>query len=140
MMKKLSKIVSEIEAAKGVSEQVALLRAADSKSLRDLLTYTLHPHVKWSLPETDPPYKPLHEAADAEGKLHAETKMFQYFTNTAEGNALKQAKREQLFIGLLESLDPDDAKLVLRAKNKNVGVSREAVDVAMPDLTRGWPK
>lgn len=140
MMKKLSKIISEIESAKDVGEQVARLRAADSRSVRDVLIYTLHPQVEWKLPQTDPPYKPLFEAADAEGRLHSDTKMFQYFTNTQEGMNTKQAKREQMFIALLESLDPEDAKFMLRIKNKDVRISREAVDIAMPDLTKGWPK
>lgn len=141
MMKKLSKIMSEIEASKDTDEQIARLRMADSRSLRDVLTYMLHPHVEWKLPDTDPPYKPLHEASDAEGRLYAETKMFQYFTNTAEGLKVKQIERERLFISLLESLDPEDAAfmLKLRFKTKHIGISRKVVDMALPDLTKGWP-
>jgi len=139
-MKKLSKIVSDVESAKTHGEQVQKLRNSDSKSLREILTFSMHPHVQWLVPETDPPYKPLAADLDVEGKMHTEVKMFKYFTNTAVGNELKQIRREQMFITLLESLDPDDAKLLLRMRNKALKIPREAVDEAMPDLTVNWPK
>ena len=45
-------------------------------------------------------------------------------------------KREGLFIGLLESVHPEDAKLVINMINKKkiTGISRPVIDEAFPKL------
>ena len=49
-----------------------------------------------------------------------------------EGKAnMTQAKREQSFVRLLEELDPDDAKLVIQAKDRKIlGCSKSTVKKA----------
>ena len=44
-------------------------------------------------------------------------------------------KRETLFIGLLESIDPEDAKVLLAAKDKKLkGITAAIVNEAFPGL------
>jgi hypothetical protein len=43
-----------------------------------------------------------------------------------------------MFIQLLESVDPRDATLVLRVKNKALKIKPEAVKIAFPKLTANW--
>jgi hypothetical protein len=109
-----------------------------SYALKAVLGYALDPGVKWLLPNGDPPYRPLFDAADQEGRFYVECKKLIYFVDSPEGREVKPLKREQLFIQVLESLDPRDAKLLLRMKNRNLKISREAVEKAFPSLTAVW--
>lgn len=138
MTKTLAQIVEEIEKAKTKDKQTALLIYHSSKALKDVLGYGMDPGVTWLLPQGDPPYKPLPEAAEQEGRLLAETRKFIYFVDSPDGRAIKPARREQLFIQLLESLDPRDAKLLLRIKNKTLKIKKEAVKAAFPNLAANW--
>jgi hypothetical protein len=48
-------------------------------------------------------------------------------------------KRELLFLQLLECIDPADAKLLIRVKDKGLkGIQLAAVKAAWPGLTKGW--
>ncbi|NDB83826.1 MAG: hypothetical protein EB127_14045, partial [Alphaproteobacteria bacterium] len=52
-------------------------------------------------------------------------------------NDLTKLKREQLFIGLLESLDKEDAKLLCAVKDKKLpykGITQQVVKDAFPGL------
>jgi len=137
-MKALSTIIEEIEKEKNVNKQAELMKSYSCKALKDIIGFGMDPNVKWLLPEGDPPYRPLPVEADQEGKLYAETKMFQYFVDSNEGSGIRPMKREQLFIQLLESIDPRDALLVLRVKNKKLKINKKAVKMAFPGISQHW--
>jgi len=95
------------------------------------------------LPETDPPFTPVDEAVDAQNVLKREVRKIKYFVNTADGQQLRPFKREQMFIELLESIDPNDAKLLLNVKNKKLpfkGITAKIVADAFPGIDEKWKK
>jgi hypothetical protein len=50
-------------------------------------------------------------------------------------------RREQLFIQLLEALDPDDAELIIAMKDKSSpykNLTKKLVMETFPDQTVGW--
>ena len=52
---------------------------------------------------------------------------------------LSQAKREMLFVGLLETIDPEDAKLLLAVKNKEIPyptITKKLVNDAFPGFLK----
>ena len=56
---------------------------------------------------------------------------------------LTKAKREQLFINFLEMIDPEDAKLIISAKDKKIpypNITAELVNEAFPGLIKVEPK
>ena len=131
--------ISEIlkKASKGVTDQdrANVLRAHDTVSLRQVLWTALDPRVKWLLPEGDPPYRPC-DLVDQHHRLFTEARKLYLFLENGNPN-LKQLRREALFIELLESLDPEDAKLILAAKDKMIpypGITIEVVNLAFPGL------
>ena len=87
--------------------------------------------LKWQLPEGNPPYKPLDKSMDAQGHLYVEMKRMYLFI---EGlNNAHQSKREQIFVRMLEEIDPDDALLLLEVKNRKIkGVSKKIIKQAFP--------
>ena len=134
----MANIIEKIEAQTTVERQVDFLNLHSSYALKIVLGYGMDPGCKWLLPESDPPYTPLFEAADQEEKFYGECKKLLYFVDTDEGRQVKQLKREQLFIQVLESVDPRDAKLILRMKNRQLKISMEAVKIAFPNLAGHW--
>jgi hypothetical protein len=134
----MATIIDLIEKEKSRNKQVDLLKEHSSYALKAVLGYGMDPDVKWLLPDGDPPYKPLFDAADQEGRFYTECKKLIYFVDSEEGRQVKQIRREQLFIQVLESIDPRDAKLLLRMKNKKLKIKLEAVKDAFPNLAANW--
>jgi len=131
--------ISEIlkKASQGATDQdrANTLRAHDTVSLRQVLWTALDPRVKWLLPEGNPPYRPC-DLVDQHHRLFTEARKLYLFLENGNPN-LKQLRREALFIELLESLDPEDAKLILAAKDKTIpypGITIEVVNLAFPGL------
>ncbi|MEK9699502.1 MAG: DUF6433 family protein [Candidatus Poseidoniales archaeon] len=131
-MKPLSKIIAEVEEKKTAKQQAAVLRENYSAALKDICWYTFFPQIEWKLPPGKPPYQALPESAEQEGKLYGEIKMLKYFVNTPDGMNMKDLKREQLFIQVLEGLDPADAALLCRMKDKNIKIKKAALQEAFP--------
>jgi len=138
MQKALAEIVDEIEKQKSRNKQTEMLKKYSCKELKTVIGYGMDPDLQWLLPETDPPYTPLKEGTDQEGRFYTETNKLVYFINSPEGQNVKQVRREQLFIQVLETIDPKDAKLLLRMKNKKLKIKMDAVKEAFPNLVKDW--
>ena len=129
----IAEILDLVKESKDVQTKVSLLRQYDSETLRYILELAFHPNVGWWLPEGAPPYKPC-EVLDTEGRLYQEARTLPLYLY---GNRpdLKQVQRENLFIGLLESLHPKDANLLIAIKDKKVaGLNVATINEAFPGL------
>ena len=129
----IAEILDLVKESKDVQTKVSLLRQYDSETLRYILELAFHPNVGWWLPEGAPPYKPC-EVLDTEGRLYQEARTLPLYLY---GNRpdLKQVQRENLFIGLLESLHPKDALLLIAVKDKKVeGLNIATINEAFPGL------
>ena len=142
--KALYEIVDEVRNSKNVKIKADILQQNESTALIDLLQLTYNPGIKWLLPEGDPPYTPAEgvdeegNGTDLEGALIGQMRMMKYFISV-DGNILedvKPAKREVVFVRLLETIAPKDAKLVLEMKTRSIkGVSSNVVQKAFPQIT-----
>jgi hypothetical protein len=128
----LSTIVSDIESQKTVKKQADLMQKHDSPALKELLIFSCCPVVEWQLPSGNPPYTPLAEGTDQEGRFYSQVKKLDYFVNTPKGLELNSMKKEQMFIELMETIDPGDAKLLLRMKEKKLKIKKEALQQVYP--------
>ena len=136
-------IFDQVDKAKTKKEKIAVLHTYSSAALKTVLGYTYDPGVKWKLPETDPPYNALPANADQEARLISELKKMYLFVDgpTETQRNLRQAKREMLFIELLEVIDPRDALVVLGMKNGKLpykGLTRKLVAEAFPNMSANW--
>jgi hypothetical protein len=116
-------------------EKINIFRKNDSSALRTVLKYALDPAVKWALPPGAPPYKPA-PYLDQQSMLYHEARRLYLFIEGGNPN-LTPLKRESLFIGLIESIDPEDAKVLLAAKDKKLpvkGITSTIVNEAFPGL------
>lgn len=131
----ISEILRMANDAQDEHARLHILRMNDSPTLRNMLNLALNKNVVWQLPDGIPPYKP-NDLVDQQHRLYTEMRKMYLFIEGGSPN-LKQLRRETLFIELLESLDPEDAKLVLAAKDKNFPYSNitiELVNTAFPGL------
>jgi hypothetical protein len=136
-------IFDRVDKAKTKKDKIAVLHEYSGASLKTILGYTYDPGVKWLLPETNPPYKPLPEHSDQEARLVSELKKMYLFVEgpTDTQRNLKSTKREMLFIELLEVIDPRDALVVLGMKNGKLpykGLTRNLVAEAFPKMSANW--
>lgn len=116
-------------------EQVKCLQANDCEPIRIILQYCFHPAAKWALPEGKPPYKPC-EYPNIENMLYGEAKKLYLFLEGGNNN-LKPLKREKMFVDLLESVTPEDAKLLISIKEKKLpfeGLKPETIKKAYPGI------
>jgi len=133
MKKGIGEIIKEVKEAKSVGEKIRILQREDNRELRGLLELTYDNRLTWALPEGNPPYKPLDKSFDNQGMLYSEMRRMYVFL---EGKAnVSQARREQLFIEILEQLDPDDAAVLIEAKDRKIkGVSKNVIKQAYDDF------
>lgn len=119
---------------KDFQERKDYLLANDSNALRALLKCAYDPKLKFLLPEGKVPYKPS-EFDRLEGRIQNEVKKFYLYL---EGGAnLEQIKRERLFIDMMESIDPEDAELLVSIKDKKMpikGITKTLVERTYPGL------
>jgi hypothetical protein len=116
-------------------EQIKCLQANDSEPIRIILQYCFHPGAKWLLPEGAPPYTPC-EFPNVENMLYAEARKIYLFLEGGNDN-LNPLKREKMFIDILESITPEDAKLLISIKEKKLpfeGLSPETIKKAYPGI------
>ena len=132
----VSKILKEASEIKAKKERVAFLRSHHPNELMKLLLkYTYDPNIKFALPPGTPPFKES-EVIDADGRLYTEMRRLYLFLEGGNPD-LSALRRETLFIQLLESIDPDDAKLMIGVKDKKLpykGITEAVVREAFPNL------
>lgn len=116
-------------------EKVKCLKANENSALLTVLKFCYDPNIKWALPAGDPPYKPC-EYPNVDNMLYSEARRLYLFVEGGNPN-LKPLKRESMFIDLLQSITPDDAKLLLSIKDKKLpypGLNANIVLKAFPNL------
>jgi hypothetical protein len=136
MVKSVHEVIEEARKKRTKSEKIEVLRANESWALKDILRGTFDDSVQWNLPTGTPPYQ-ANEPHSAPGNLLREHMKFQYFVAGGKGDKMLKAKREQIFIGLLETVEPQDAELVIGMINKKIpvtGLTKATAQEAFPGL------
>ena len=116
-------------------EKVKCLRANNHPAILEILKFCFHPNIRWLLPEGEPPYTPKNEE-NAENILYSEAKRLYIFADGGSPN-LKQARREELFLNLIQAVTSEDAKLLISIKDKIMpypGLTENVVRTAFPDI------
>ena len=138
MPKYVFEVLQEVVKQKAKDDKVRVLKQNESWALKDVLRGTFDSKVAWNLPEGEPPYE-ASEPHNHPSNLIREHKKFKYFVKgLKESEQLPKFKRERLFLAMLESVHPDDAKLLIEMINKRPPkkLSRSIVEEAFPGLLR----
>jgi hypothetical protein len=137
MKKYVFEVLEEVASKKKKAEKIQVLKQNASWALKDIIRGSLDSKVSWNLPEGAPPYTAAEEHNHATD-LHRDYRQFSWFVKGGKGDKLPAFKRERIFIGILESVHPEDAKLIISMINKEApkGVTRKLVEEAFPGLLK----
>lgn len=111
-----------------------LRKVGDNFAIKSILQGCFNPAVKFLLPAGAPPYQEA-DPTMVETRLYSMSKRFNMFVENGRAVA-SQTKREVLFIELLESIHPEDAKVVLKMVSKQdpwEGITHAVAYKAFPD-------
>jgi len=131
----MAEFLEKVSKLKKKEEKIEALRHNDSVVLRSVLQGAYDPNIKWLLPEGNPPYKP-NDLQDQESVFIREVRKLVYFID-GPYPGLKQVKREQMFIEMLENVTPADAVMMCAMKEKKLpwkGINEDLVREAFPNL------
>tara|TARA_Y100000385_G_scaffold273416_1_gene315294 strand:+ start:632 stop:1057 length:426 start_codon:yes stop_codon:yes gene_type:complete len=133
----ISEILATANKLGSKGKRISYLQEQDCTALKDILRIGLDDTIELSLPPGEPPFKKFNtEGKDKPEELRFMYPKFRNFVKAASPN-LNQFKRETVFIDLLESIHPDDAKLFCDAKDKNLKykyITKTLVKAAFPNL------
>jgi len=136
------KLVSEVLDAAGKiikrDDRIKFLQLNKSPGLTDILRIQYDASIVSVLPEGAPSYKQDDAPKGYEYTiLNKAYTQFKYFFKGPVANDMKPLKREGLFLNLLESLNPEEAELLIAAKDKKMkckGITKKLVNDAFPNL------
>lgn len=130
-------IIEKFTKAKNKKARVAVLQEySEVWAFKDVLRATFDDALQFNLPEGAPPYEP-NKPQSTPSTLLKKHKEFGLFVQGGTGDRLPAVRREQKFIQLLEAIHPQDAELVIKMKDKDLGVkflTKKLVQEAFPDL------
>ena len=113
-----SEILDKLGKIKSKKDKVSHLKEYNSDSLRMVIKASFDPNIKWSLPSGEVPFRPNEAPEGTEHSMlsYEARKLYHYIEG---GNpTITQNKRESMFVQLLESLHPDEADILVAAKDK----------------------
>jgi hypothetical protein len=134
MQLSISEILDKASKIKNKAEKVDWLKKNDSVAIKSLLKAMYDPTLKCLLPEGTPPYTPS-QFPDDQGMLFTNIRRLPYFYE-GKGSNVNPIKRETIFIELLESVNKDDAILLVDMKDKKRinGLTVKTINEAFPNL------
>lgn len=137
----ISEILQKVNNAKTKAEKSQLLLQYNSQTLRSLFIWNYDETVVSMLPEGEVPYKKNDcPKGTNHTYLEVEGKKLYYFVKG--GSNISQMKREEVFIGLLETLHEDEAELLCLVKDKKLQkkysrISKALIEETFPQIKWG---
>jgi hypothetical protein len=137
----ISEVLQKVSNAKTKTEKVKILQDNNTQALRSILIWNYDESVVSLVPEGEVPYRPNEAPEGTEHTvLEKEYKKLYYFIKGGDPN-LKQFRREQMFIQMLEGLHSSEAELLCLVKDgllqKKYRITKAVVEEAFPQIKWG---
>jgi hypothetical protein len=137
----ISEVLRKVNNAKTKEEKRKILLENNTQVLRSLFIWNYDDSIVSLLPEGEVPYvrNPAPEGTD---HLLLENEGKKLFHFVKGGSSISQAKREQIFLGILEQLHPDEAEVLCLVKDKALQkkytrISKALVEETFPQIKWG---
>lgn len=138
----ISEVLRKTNNAKTKEEKKKILLENNSQTLRSLFIWNYDESVVSAIPEGDVPYtpNPAPEGTD-NTRLENEGKKLFYFVKGGADH-ISQSKREQIFLGVLENIHPDEAEVLCLVKDKKLQtkytrISKSLIEETFPQIQWG---
>lgn len=133
-------ILTRASKLKTKKEKIEFLQKNKCPALLDIIRINFDDDIVSLLPEGCPPFK-KDDAPEgySYSTLHRNFNKFTYFFKGGAGTDMLPAKRELMFINLLESVHHSEADLLVLAKDKKMkyrGITKELCKEAFPNLIK----
>lgn len=141
-------LLEAVDSERTKAKKVSLLKQHGDNAIKSMFIWNFDETVVSMLPSGDVPYQPVDSTqitnlgAGVANRSTIRNKADTFYNFVKGGNnGLNKVKRETMFIGLLESLHPSEADILILVKDKQLGtkykVTRELVSEAYPDIQWG---
>jgi hypothetical protein len=140
-------IFAKVNNAKDKPKKVAVLQQYRSEALENFLMAAFNPSITWLLPEGHVPYIP-NEAPDGteHTRLSHEARKLHHYVQregTPQGSFvgnpdINSAKREMMFIQLLEGLSAGEAEDLILAKDQSLNKKYKGLNANVVREAFGW--
>lgn len=134
MKKSISEIITQLSRIEKDEDQVEWLRKHDTVTLRIILKFWYDERIKFLVPDTTPPYKPL--AHNNHGILYGKARILPLFVEGGTNPDMNKYMRENKFIQLLEQVHADDAVILCKMISKKPlpYLTKSVIAEAFPEL------
>jgi len=116
----LFEIFEEVQNAKTEAQQIKILQKHKSFELEIVLRAAFRPTIKFDLPYGAPPFRP--DDGDPEQSMNRMSTVVRELGLLIRGDTrLDSLRKETKFIGILESVNVKNAKVLVAMKDKELG-------------------
>jgi len=148
MKTSIPQIFEEVEKAGSKESKIKVLRAYETPVLIGVLQVNFNPDVKLHLPDGEPPFKKDTSIPTGYSETNLYTEWRRMYIWLDEKINLTKARKEQLFVQMLEGVHWSEAETVCLAKDKKLQTKykslkedlvREAFPNILPAVKKALP-
>ena len=135
--KNVYEVIAHAASGKLRADKIKRLREGNSQALQDVLRGTYDDTIQWDLPTGEVPYINTFPDGTEPKKLFSEHMKFKFFVKGFKAGAnLKKRDKESMFLSILETIHPEDSKLMIKMINKDriKNITKAHVCEAFPNL------
>ena len=137
----INEVLQKVSNAKTKPEKVKLLKEYNTNALRSILIANFDESIVSLLPPGEVPYTPNDAPEGTEHTVLEKEYRKLYLFFKGGSSTLKQSKREELFIQMLEGLSEGEAEVLVLIKDKKLGkrwkITKAVVSEAFPSIQWG---
>jgi len=137
----INEVLQKVSNAKTKAEKKKLLLQYNTNALRALLIANFDDSIVSELPPGDVPYTPNDAPEGTEHTVLEKEYRKLYLFFRGGSTTLKQSRREELFIQMLEGLTEGEAEVLILVKDKKLGkrwkITKAVVSEAFPSIQWG---
>jgi|TARA_B100000902_G_scaffold311818_1_gene301766 hypothetical protein len=137
----INEVLQKVSNAKTKPQKVKLLQQYNTPALRSILIANFDESIVSMLPVGEVPYTPNDAPEGTEHTVLEKEYRKLYLFFKGGSSTLKQSRREELFIQMLEGLTQGEAEVLALIKDKKLGkrwkVTKACVEQAFPSINWG---
>lgn len=137
----INEVLQKVSNAKTKPQKVKLLKEFNTNALRAILIANFDESIVSLLPPGEVPYVPNDAPEGTEHTVLEKEYRKLYLFFKGGSSTLKQSKREELFIQMLEGLSEGEAEVLTLIKDKKLGkrwkITKACVEEAFPTIQWG---
>ena len=137
----INEVLQKVSNAKTKDQKIKLLKEYNTNALRSILIANFDESIVSLLPPGEVPYTPNDAPEGTEHTVLEKEYRKLYLFFKGGSSTLKQSKREELFIQMLEGLSEGEAEVLVLIKDKKLGkrwkITKACVEQAFPQIQWG---